>query len=50
MREHVTVLRRVGPDVLATYVAMARRTADRARDAGRINAEQHAAVIGALQA
>jgi predicted short-subunit dehydrogenase-like oxidoreductase (DUF2520 family) len=33
VREHVTVLRRVGPDVLATYVAMARRTADCRRPA-----------------
>jgi predicted short-subunit dehydrogenase-like oxidoreductase (DUF2520 family) len=49
VREHVTVLRQVGPEVLAAYVAMARRTADRAVAAGRITPDQHEAVVAALQ-
>jgi predicted short-subunit dehydrogenase-like oxidoreductase (DUF2520 family) len=50
VREHVTVLRRVSPEVLAAYVAMARRTADRAVAAGRITPDQHEAVVAALEA
>jgi predicted short-subunit dehydrogenase-like oxidoreductase (DUF2520 family) len=46
--DHIAVLRRTAPAVLAPYLAMARRTTDRARDAGRITAGQHAALMAAL--
>lgn len=46
--EHVTVLGRNAPAMLDSYRAMARRTADRALAAGRINADQHAALHAVL--
>jgi predicted short-subunit dehydrogenase-like oxidoreductase (DUF2520 family) len=45
---HVATLRRSAPDVLPGYVALARRTAERARDTGRLSAAQAAAVFEAL--
>ena len=50
VREHLAVLRRVAPDVLAAYVAMAHRTADRALAAGRITPDQYEAVVDVLKA
>ena len=45
---HVATLRRSAPDVLPTYVAMARRTAERAQASGRLSDAQAAAVLEAL--
>ena len=45
---HVETLRRAAPDVLPAYVAMARRTAERALAAGRLSGEQAAAVLEVL--
>jgi len=45
---HVTTLRQAAPDVLPAYVAMARRTAERAHAAGRLTEEQVGAVLEAL--
>ncbi|MBV9593677.1 MAG: DUF2520 domain-containing protein [Actinobacteria bacterium] len=47
---HVAVLRERAPAQLAAYVAMARRTAERARNSGRLSATSYAAVIDALEA
>ena len=38
-----------GPRALATYTALARRTAERARHAGQLSAEQASAVAAALE-
>jgi predicted short-subunit dehydrogenase-like oxidoreductase (DUF2520 family) len=45
---HVATLTRSAPDVLPAYLAMARRTAERARDAGRLSAERAAEILTAL--
>ena len=47
---HVETMRRRAPDILPGYVAMARRTAQRARDAGRLTTAQADAVLAVLQA
>jgi len=44
----VATLTRAAPEVLPSYVAMARRTAERARAAGRLSADQAAAVLAVL--
>jgi predicted short-subunit dehydrogenase-like oxidoreductase (DUF2520 family) len=46
---HVATLRRAAPEVLPAYVAMARRTAERAHDSGRLTAAQLAAVLDVLK-
>jgi predicted short-subunit dehydrogenase-like oxidoreductase (DUF2520 family) len=46
---HVATLTREAPDVLPSYLAMARRTAERARAAGRLSAERAAEVLAVLQ-
>ncbi len=45
---HVDTLGRRAPDVLPAYLAMARRTAERARDSGRLTSEQADAVLAVL--
>ncbi|MEU0935783.1 MULTISPECIES: DUF2520 domain-containing protein [unclassified Embleya] len=45
---HVAELRRVSPEALAAYVAMARLTADRALNAGLLKAESAEALLGVL--
>jgi predicted short-subunit dehydrogenase-like oxidoreductase (DUF2520 family) len=45
---HLRTLQAAAPDVLPAYRAMARRTAERARDAGRLDGERFAAVIEVL--
>lgn len=45
---HLETLRRAAPDVLPAYVAMARRTAERAHASGRLSDAQTAAVLEAL--
>jgi predicted short-subunit dehydrogenase-like oxidoreductase (DUF2520 family) len=45
---HVAELRRVSPEALAAYVAMARLTADRALNAGLLKAEAAEALLGVL--
>jgi predicted short-subunit dehydrogenase-like oxidoreductase (DUF2520 family) len=45
---HVRTLHRSAPDVLPAYVAMARRTAERARAAGRLTDAQVAALLEVL--
>ena len=47
---HVATLRREAPDSLPLYVALGRRTVERARGSGRIDASQAAAVLSALDA
>jgi hypothetical protein len=47
---HLRTLQAAAPDVLPSYRAMARRTAERARDAGRLDGTQFAAVIEVLDA
>jgi predicted short-subunit dehydrogenase-like oxidoreductase (DUF2520 family) len=47
---HVRTLARAAPDVLPSYVAMARRTAERAQASGRLTADQAAAVLAVLEA
>lgn len=49
VRRHVRTLAASAPETLASYVAMARRTADRAQAAGRLSAAQVAAIEEALQ-
>ena len=44
IRTHLRTLAAAAPDVLPSYVAMARRTAERAHHAGRLTDEQFAAV------
>ena len=46
---HVRALASGAPDALPAYRAMALRTAERARAAGRITAEQGAAIAEALE-
>jgi predicted short-subunit dehydrogenase-like oxidoreductase (DUF2520 family) len=46
---HVRTLTRTAPDLLPGYVAMARRTAQRAEAAGQLSAAQAAAVRAALE-
>jgi predicted short-subunit dehydrogenase-like oxidoreductase (DUF2520 family) len=46
---HVDTLRRSAPDVLPSYRAMARRTAERARAAGRLTADQIDALLAVLE-
>ena len=50
VQSHVRTLAREAPDVLPSYRAMARRTAERARTHGRISDQQADAVLGALGA
>ncbi|MDT4917295.1 MAG: hypothetical protein QOH89_1995 [Pseudonocardiales bacterium] len=45
---HVATLARAAPEVLPAYVAMARRTAERARAAGRLTDERAAEILAAL--
>jgi predicted short-subunit dehydrogenase-like oxidoreductase (DUF2520 family) len=45
---HVATLRRAAPEVLPTYLAMARRTAERAQASGRLSAERAAEVLAVL--
>jgi predicted short-subunit dehydrogenase-like oxidoreductase (DUF2520 family) len=45
---HVGTLRRAAPDMLPAYAALARRTAERARAAGRLTDDQLAAVLDVL--
>lgn len=46
---HVQTLARRAPEVLPSYLAMARRTAERAHAAGRLSAAQTDAVLAALE-
>jgi predicted short-subunit dehydrogenase-like oxidoreductase (DUF2520 family) len=46
---HLRTLNSSAPDFVASYVAMARRTAERAHRSGRLDAEQTAAVIETLE-
>jgi predicted short-subunit dehydrogenase-like oxidoreductase (DUF2520 family) len=46
---HVRTLERAAPDVLPSYVAMARRAAQRAQAAGRLTDAQAAAVLAVLE-
>lgn len=45
---HVAALRDAAPDSVAAYVEMARRTADRAMEAGRLDPESAEALLGVL--
>ncbi len=45
---HLDALARRAPDVVAPYKAMARRTAERARDSGRLSGDQADAVLAVL--
>ena len=45
---HVDTLRRRAPEALPAYLAMARRTAERARDAGHMTDAQAASVLEML--
>jgi predicted short-subunit dehydrogenase-like oxidoreductase (DUF2520 family) len=45
---HLATLGTAAPDVLPSYVAMARRTAERAHDAGRLDDARTAAVLAVL--
>jgi predicted short-subunit dehydrogenase-like oxidoreductase (DUF2520 family) len=47
---HVRTLAHDAPDVLPSYLAMARRTAERAQAAGRLTAAQATAVLAVLDA
>jgi predicted short-subunit dehydrogenase-like oxidoreductase (DUF2520 family) len=46
---HVDTLSRSAPEVLPSYMAMARRTAERARDSGRLSTERAAEVLAVLR-
>jgi predicted short-subunit dehydrogenase-like oxidoreductase (DUF2520 family) len=46
---HLATLARQAPDVLASYRAMARRTAERARDSGRLSDARAAELLEVLQ-
>jgi predicted short-subunit dehydrogenase-like oxidoreductase (DUF2520 family) len=48
VRIHLATLAEAAPEQIATYVAMARRTAERATAAGRLSAEQATAIEEAL--
>lgn len=45
---HVDTLRRAAPDALPAYLALARRTAERARRSGQLSERQAAAVLAVL--
>jgi len=45
---HVATLTREAPDVLPAYLAMARRTAERARESGRLSAARAAELLAVL--
>jgi predicted short-subunit dehydrogenase-like oxidoreductase (DUF2520 family) len=45
---HVATLTQAAPEVLPSYIAMARRTAQRARASGRLSAERAAEVLAVL--
>ena len=45
---HLAVLRQVAPDSVPAYLALARRTADRAIDAGRLRLSDAAPLLGVL--
>jgi predicted short-subunit dehydrogenase-like oxidoreductase (DUF2520 family) len=49
LEKHLSTLAQRAPAELAAYVAMARRTAERARDAGRLSATQFDAVVRTLE-
>ncbi len=46
---HVRTIAAAAPDVLPSYVAMARRTAERAQASGQLDAERALAVLRALE-
>jgi predicted short-subunit dehydrogenase-like oxidoreductase (DUF2520 family) len=46
---HVATLRAQAPEQVSSYIAMARRTTERARASGRLNAEQAAALEAVLR-
>jgi predicted short-subunit dehydrogenase-like oxidoreductase (DUF2520 family) len=46
---HLRALTASSPDVVAAYIAMARRTAERAQEAGRLAADRAASVIATLE-
>jgi len=48
VRAHLEVLAAVAPEVLATYVAMARLTADRALVSGRLDPDRAWALLEVL--
>jgi predicted short-subunit dehydrogenase-like oxidoreductase (DUF2520 family) len=48
VREHVRTLQERAPDTVGAYIAMARRTAERARDSGRLSAAQAEELMRAL--
>jgi predicted short-subunit dehydrogenase-like oxidoreductase (DUF2520 family) len=48
VREHVRTLQERAPDTVGAYIAMARRTAERARDSGRLTAAQAEELMRAL--
>lgn len=50
VRAHLDALARVAPEVLPSYVAMARLTADRALASSRLSPERAAALLGVLAA
>jgi predicted short-subunit dehydrogenase-like oxidoreductase (DUF2520 family) len=50
VRAHLDALARVAPEVLPSYVAMARLTADRALASGRLGPDRAAALLGVLAA
>jgi predicted short-subunit dehydrogenase-like oxidoreductase (DUF2520 family) len=47
---HLAVLRERAPELVESYSALARRSADRAHDSGRISAEQHRRLVAAIGA
>jgi predicted short-subunit dehydrogenase-like oxidoreductase (DUF2520 family) len=48
VRTHLATLAQDAPETVASYIAMARRTAERARSAGRLSAEQAQEIAEAL--
>jgi hypothetical protein len=48
VRAHLEVLAQVAPEVLPSYLAMARLTADRAIAAGRLDPDRAGALLEAL--
>ena len=46
---HLSTLAQEAPDVVASYVAMAHRTAERAQASGRLRPEQAASIFAALE-
>jgi hypothetical protein len=49
VRAHLRTLGAAAPDVVPAYVAMARRTAERAHASGQLSAEQFASLQEALR-